>query len=167
MRRIKKRTYRGFTLIELVIVITILAILAAVAIPAFQNLTAEARNAGTRGALGGLRSAIAIYRANELVNDCDPAADPTDCYPSLTVLQAGTPMENETIPENPWGVPAGLTATEAGSIETATQAQADARTVDETGAGWRYFVGDNPGVPNGLIYANTSSNNATALENSF
>ncbi|MBI4435980.1 MAG: type II secretion system protein [Candidatus Omnitrophica bacterium] len=171
MERTKKRTHRGFTLIELVIVITILAILAAVAIPAFQNLTTQARNAGTNGALGGLRSALAVYRANAISAGCDPAGTTglaaTDCWPRLVDITSNSVMENNIVPANPWAVTAGMTAAESSGIEAATSAQAAARTVDGTGAGWRYYIADNA-TPNGIIYANSTSNGGgTATENTF
>jgi len=54
---------KGFTLVELVIVIAILGILAAVAIPAYANLQEEARSSQAQATLGSFRSALGIYYA--------------------------------------------------------------------------------------------------------
>ncbi len=58
-----KARQEGFTLIELVIVIVILGVLAASALPRFLDLTQEARVASVKGMAGGLQSAASVARA--------------------------------------------------------------------------------------------------------
>ncbi|WP_040571924.1 pilus assembly FimT family protein [Shewanella benthica] len=54
---------QGFSLIELVIVIVILGLLAATAIPRFLNVTDDAENASLDGVAGGLATAVGFVRA--------------------------------------------------------------------------------------------------------
>lgn len=62
------KTQKGFTLIELVMIIVILGILAAVAIPTYVNLSGNAADSSARAALGAFRSTNAIMFSNRLVN---------------------------------------------------------------------------------------------------
>ena len=61
---ILRKGSKGFTLIELMIVVAIIGILAAVAIPRFADLVRKSREAATKGNLGTIRSAASIYYAD-------------------------------------------------------------------------------------------------------
>ena len=79
----------GFTLVELVIVIVVLGILSAVAIPKFFDVSGDAKNAACKGALGGMRSAIATYYAQSAT----PSGGGVATFPTIAQLSAaGTVM---------------------------------------------------------------------------
>ncbi|RLD17359.1 MAG: hypothetical protein DRI36_04055 [Caldiserica bacterium] len=52
---------KGFTLIELMMVIAIIGFIAAIAIPKFSDMIRRAKEAATKGRLGAMRSALTIY----------------------------------------------------------------------------------------------------------
>src|SRR3990167_4801574 len=61
MMKMTKMKRKGFTLIELMIVVAIIGILAAIAIPKFAELIRKSSEGASKGNLGALRSAMSIY----------------------------------------------------------------------------------------------------------
>ncbi len=86
----RRSSESGFTLIELVIVIVILGILAAVAIPKYEDMREQARVATLKGQLGAIRSAIAIQYARNALNG-------SATFPTLN----GTIFADGNVPKEP------------------------------------------------------------------
>lgn len=90
-----KTLQKGFTLVELVVVIVILGILAATALPRFINLTNEARISAVQGIAGGLRSAVSVAQARYFATGTNtspiPMADGTTVAVGTTGATSGVP----------------------------------------------------------------------------
>ena len=69
MKAVTRFKNKGFTLIELIIVIVLLGLLAAAALPKFSDLETKARAASEDGVIGAFRSATAIAHADWLANN--------------------------------------------------------------------------------------------------
>lgn len=126
-----KIAQKGFTLVELVVVIVILGILAATAVPRFINVTAQAVTAAANGMVGAMASAVSLCQASYFA----AGGTGTNCnmIGSSVVAAAGT------------GIPAASTAgigaalgnpngwTQVGGVFTLTSATACTVTYAATG----------------------------------
>ncbi|CAD5376665.1 Prepilin-type N-terminal cleavage/methylation domain-containing protein [Pseudomonas sp. OF001] len=92
---------KGFTLIELVVVIVILGVLAAVALPRFMNATEDAHTAAVNGTGGALAAGVALVRSQWELNRVKGIANP-----NTNVTNFG----DGTVDVNASGWPVGTTA---------------------------------------------------------
>ena len=119
MRSVQK----GFTLIELIVVIVILGILAAVALPRFIDLTQEALTASTQGVAGAISSAAAInygaFQANSA--KATQIINATPCATSAAgLLTGGLPTTGSVTYTVTGGGSCALPGAPAGTVVTCT-----------------------------------------------
>lgn len=130
----------GFTLIELIAVIVVLAIMAGVAIPKYIDYSTKARESSAKGTLGAVRSGVANFYANSAVNG-------TPGWPSLADLETfgAAGVMQEPIPPNPYN----------NSADVVAATWAATPPVSGT-AGWNYDVAT------GKFWANSNTTGENA-----
>jgi MSHA pilin protein MshA len=128
MNQMAARKEKGFTLIELVMVIVILGILAAFALPRFADLGGEARGATLQGAQGSVKSAAAIAHSKWLAQGSAGDVELQGATTDITMSPEGYPTSDSA------GIEEAAQLDGSFTLSTASDPEADTTTVTVSGA---------------------------------
>ena len=163
----------GFTIIELIVVIALLGILGAVALPRFINVTEDAHRASVQGTAGAFASAVALVRAQAIVENTSQgntlAIDGNNIIVNAQrapVNTNGTAITNATTAPalsaagcvNVWGA---ILQANAPSVATAAGSDYQA-ALNGNNCVYTYQPDDNNGTPRTITYNTTNGEVTTA-----
>ena len=147
-----KKNQKGFTLVELMIVVAIIGILAAVAIPKFAEMLEKSREGATKGNLSAIVSGIALYVSDQ--QGQSPATlDTASQYTNSQTYPGFVPQYMDSLPgvkataARKKSAPTAWAAwvSPAGSGVTYATWNGVATVMPATGSGWRYDSSSAPG----------------------
>ena len=176
------RDERGFTLIEMVIVIILLGLLASMAMPYYLNMQREAKIASVKGKLAAIRGGIELAHAKILVSGVNtgPTGDNPD-WPTLEEVRSNAlvlstrpePLRNlrlvrtsdySTVPDkalpdvNLPDMSAGMSNRPAGVADRSLSDATNPSRIASESSGWAYYPGDerdaNGHVVDAIFYIN-------------
>ncbi len=142
---------KGFTLVEILIVVIILGILAAIVIPQFSNASGDARNSNLQTTLASVRNQIEVFKGQH--NDQPPQLT------GMWTLMTGRSDTTETAIANPTGTRFGPYLLSAAINPLNNLTNVTSAAVD-TNAGWYY-------QPNGIGFTFMARNIDGSINNNY
>ena len=143
------RARSAFTFLEMMVVLVVIGVLAAIVIPRFGAVSSQAETAATQSTVGGVRAGIAAYRSRAVISGADP-------FPTGDELAKLGVVVQQVIPANPF--------TRISGVQVVDADVAAKRGVLNTGTyGWNYWYDNKADPPAAVFYANCE-NTTTASD---
>ena len=173
MNHLKRDNQKGFTIVELVVVIIILGILAATALPRFLDVSDDAHAAAVEAVLGAIQSSNAMVHAEWLAEGKPTTVDVDGT--SVTVSTSGYPVGDaisqtacttlfSTLIQNAPAINAEADTNNSSAVRDPTDAF-DWYTTTESTGGSCYFVYGGRGTPATSYIVATSAGVVTLTNN--
>jgi len=144
-----KKTNRGFTLIELMIVIVIIGILATMLIPKIMERPEEARRIKAKSDIKTIESALKLYKIDTgnyptTEQGLESLIRKPDTAPVPKKWRDGGYLEGDSVPKDPWGNPYYYTASSSSGTSSGTSS-----TLGSAGRDYEITSYGNDGQPGG------------------